>query len=70
MESRTYSVRGMTCGHCEAAVTTEVMGIDGVDHVEVDLASGSVEVRGPSFSDEQVASAVAEAGYEMAPNPS
>jgi copper chaperone len=69
-ESQTYSVRGMTCEHCQAAVTTEVMGVEGVEHVEVDLDSGSVQVRGAGFSDDQVAAAVAEAGYEMVPNAS
>ena len=36
----TYTVSGMTCGHCVAAVTEEVAKIDGVTDVGVDLASG------------------------------
>ena len=38
----TYSVSGMSCGHCVAAVTEEVGGIDGVSDVEVDLVAGGV----------------------------
>ena len=33
----TYTVTGMTCGHCVAAVSTEVGQIDGVTSVEVEL---------------------------------
>ena len=32
-----YTVSGMSCGHCEAAVTEEVSALDGVDSVDVDL---------------------------------
>ena len=63
----TYTVTGMTCGHCVAAVTEEVSKLDGVTKVAVDLASGqvSVESDGP-LDDVAVAAAVDEAGYEVA----
>ena len=35
-----YTVSGMTCGHCVAAVTEELSSIEGVESVDVDLASG------------------------------
>jgi copper chaperone len=63
--SRRYAVAGMTCGHCVMSVTEEVAEIAGVTAVDVDLASGQVTVAGEHFSDEAVASAVAEAGYEV-----
>ena len=61
----TFRVPGMTCGHCEKAVTTEVMKIDGVENVQVDLDTKRVVVA----SDQQLAwadlvSAVDEAGFE------
>jgi len=64
----TYTVTGMTCGHCVTAVTTEVSRVHGVTAVEVDLASGQVVVSsdGP-VDDEAVAAAVDEAGYTVAP---
>ena len=67
-ETRTITVTGMTCGHCVAAVETEVGRIAGVRQVEVDLASGRVTVtsEGP-VADGDLAAAVAEAGYEVAP---
>ena len=41
MES-TYTVEGMTCGHCVAAVTEEVKLIPGVTDVAVVLVQGHV----------------------------
>lgn len=40
-----YSVKGMTCGHCVSAVSTEIGRLDGVDGVSVDLSTGAVTVR-------------------------
>ncbi len=66
--SSTYTVSGMTCGHCVAAVSEEVGKLDGVTGVEVDLASGRVTVQWEHPVDPAaVAAAVDEAGYEVAP---
>ena len=64
----TYTVNGMSCGHCVAAVTEELGKLDGVSHVDVDLGSGRVTVEsdGP-LDDDEVAAAVDEAGYTLAP---
>ncbi|MBP1162503.1 cation transporter [Rhodococcus sp. PvR099] len=63
----TYTVTGMTCGHCVASVTEEVGAIAGVTEVLVDLASGEVHVTSESELDPRaVAEAVEEAGYELA----
>ena len=40
----TFTVSGMTCGHCVAAVTEEVTKLVGVKRVDIDLASGAVTV--------------------------
>jgi copper chaperone len=64
---QTYDVVGMTCDHCARSVGNEIRKIDGVDDVTVDLVSGLVTVE--SVGDlvaAEVASAVAEAGYELA----
>ncbi|RYZ11257.1 MAG: copper chaperone, partial [Myxococcaceae bacterium] len=44
MSTSTYTVTGMTCGHCVASVTEEVSEIAGVTHVDVDLPTGQVSV--------------------------
>jgi copper chaperone len=62
----TYRVTGMTCGHCVAAVTEELFGLPGVQGVDVDLASGRVEVvSAEPLDDDAVMVAVQEAGYEV-----
>ncbi|GAA3120986.1 MULTISPECIES: heavy-metal-associated domain-containing protein [Nonomuraea] len=66
MSTATYTVNGMTCGHCVSSVKEEVGEVPGVAGVEVDLATGLLTVT----SDEPVgrdliASAVKDAGYEL-----
>lgn len=63
---RTYTVVGMTCGHCVASVTEEVSELQGVEVLGVDLSSGRLDVRGESIDDAAVAAAVEEAGYSVA----
>jgi copper chaperone CopZ len=64
-EQRAYTVVGMTCGHCRAAVAEEVGAVAGVETVEVDLPSGALTVTGEGLDDAAVAAAVAEAGYRV-----
>ena len=67
MSTSTYTVVGMTCGHCVASVTEEVSQIAGVNDVKVDLASGGLTVSGVSdVDDAAVRTAVEEAGYQVA----
>ncbi len=62
-----FTVTGMTCDHCVAAVREEVAKIDGVTRVDVELASGGVTVESERPVDERaVVAAVEEAGYEVA----
>lgn len=65
--TNTYRVTGMTCGHCEQAVTAELTRLPGVREVRVDLTTGAVDVTsdGPLPIDE-VRTAVDEAGYALA----
>lgn len=66
MTTTEYKVKGMTCGHCVAAVTEEVGAIEGVTDVTVDLASGVVTVASAApLDDKAVRDAVDEAGYEV-----
>jgi copper chaperone CopZ len=62
----TYTVTGMTCGHCAQAVTGELTALPGVDDVQVDVESGVVTVTSAAPLDtDQVRAAVDEAGYEL-----
>ena len=65
--TQTYTVTGMTCGHCVASVTEEVQEIAGVENVEVDLPTGAVTVTSAEpLDDAAVQAAVEEAGYALA----
>ena len=66
MSTRTYTVEGMTCGHCVSAVTGEVSKVSGVTDVRVDLEAKTVTVTGDGIDDAAVAAAVDEAGYTVA----
>ncbi|MCZ3387221.1 MAG: cation transporter [Actinomycetia bacterium] len=64
----TYTVTGMTCGHCVQAVTDEITSLPGVEAVNVELASGAVTVVSTdALGQDAVAAAVDEAGYVLAP---
>lgn len=62
----TYSVPGVHCAHCSAAIRAEVGKLAGVEGVDVDLEGKVVSVRGAGLTDAEIRSAIAEAGYEVA----
>jgi copper chaperone len=65
--SATYTVVGMTCGHCVSSVTEEVGQVPGVTGVDVDLATGGMTVAARTdVDDAAVRAAVEEAGYRLA----
>ncbi|HMT49812.1 heavy-metal-associated domain-containing protein [Dietzia sp. UBA5065] len=62
----TFTVSGMTCGHCVASVEEEVSEIPGVTDVEVELESGRlVVVSSDPVDPAAVRAAVDEAGYTL-----
>lgn len=67
MTTHTYTVTGMTCGHCVSAVAGEVAKLAGVNDVAVDLPSGAVTVASDApLPEPAVREAVEEAGYQLA----
>ena len=59
-----FQVSGMSCAHCERAVTEEVSRVPGVERIEVSAATGRLLVTtSTSVSDDQILAAVDEAGY-------
>jgi copper ion binding protein len=64
--TNTYNVKGMTCGHCVNAVSTELTKIDGVTDVAIELDTGMVTVTSSAPLDtKDVLAAIDEAGYEL-----
>ena len=55
-------VSGMTCGHCQTAVTQALKAVPGVENVNVDLQSGMAQVQGQADQQALIA-AVKEEGY-------
>ncbi len=71
MSTATYTVTGMTCGHCVSSVTEEVSALPGVTDVQVELESGRLTVTGDAAQDTAaVQGAVEEAGYALSPTTS
>lgn len=62
----TYTVAGMSCGHCKSAVEGEVGRVPGVESVNADLDTKLVVVRGEALADDALRAAIDEAGYEAA----
>ncbi len=63
----TWTVTGMTCGHCAASVREEVGEIAGVESVDVSVETGAVVVTSAEpVTREAVEAAVTEAGYALA----
>lgn len=66
MAETTYTVTGMTCGHCVSSVTEEVSALDGVMNVAVDLPTGTLTVSSVEELDvAAVRGAVEQAGYHL-----
>ncbi|NUK38428.1 heavy-metal-associated domain-containing protein [Streptomyces lunaelactis] len=61
-----YEVSGMTCGHCEGAVSSEISGLPGVTSVKAVASTGQVAVISDAPLEETaVREAVDEAGFEL-----
>lgn len=64
-ETKTFTVKGMTCDNCVQHVTKAIKEVPGVTSVEVSLAAKRASVEG-DFDDKQVIEAIVEEGYEAA----
>ena len=61
-----YKVSGMSCGHCEGAVSGEISELPGVSSVKAVASTGEVTVVSETALDENaVRAAVDEAGFEL-----
>jgi copper chaperone len=63
---QTFTVTGMTCGHCEKAVTRAVKQLDPNAEIKIDRPANRVEVLS-NQPRELMAKAIAEEGYAVAP---
>lgn len=63
--NQSFNVQGMTCGHCERAVTQAVKAVDPQAEVAIDRSAGKVDVQ-TTQPREAIAKAIAEEGYTVA----
>jgi len=63
--NQTFNVSGMTCGHCEKAVTRAIKQVDPQAEVKIDRSQNLVEVQ-TEQPREALAQAIAEEGYTVA----
>ncbi len=59
-----FDVQGMTCGHCERAVTQAVQAVDPAAQVRIDRQAGKVQVQ-TEQPRERIAQAIADEGYAV-----
>ena len=62
--NQTFTVTGMTCGHCEKAVTRALKQVDPQAEVSIDRAANQVMVRSEQAR-EVLVKAIADEGYEV-----
>jgi copper chaperone len=63
--NQTFTVQGMTCGHCEKAVTRALTQLDPQAQVTIDRAANKVEVNS-ALARAALAQAIADEGYTVA----
>ncbi|MER7850899.1 cation transporter [Kitasatospora sp. NPDC096077] len=62
----TYTVSGMSCGHCEKAISEELSALAGVTEVAADAQAGTVTVSSAApLVEDEIRAAIDEAGYEL-----
>ncbi len=67
MDTKTYTVPNISCGHCVHTIQTELRDLKGIARVEVDQDSKHVAVdfEAPA-TDESIRTALAEINYPVA----
>jgi copper chaperone len=63
--NQVFTVEGMTCGHCEKAVTKALLALDTEAKVVIDRTQNKVQVDSQKTR-EALAKAIADEGYRVA----
>ncbi|GFZ90486.1 copper chaperone [Nesterenkonia alkaliphila] len=72
MTTKNFTVTGMSCGHCESAVRSELAELTGIEEIAVSASTGELRVtlaEGADLPDSAIIEAVDEAGYQAVPAP-
>lgn len=63
MDFKTLNIEGMTCSHCEASVTRNLMKLDGIDEVIADKNTSEVKVKGNKIDLKAIEKVIEDIGY-------
>ncbi len=67
MDTRTYQVPNISCGHCVHTIQTELAGLAGVRQVDVNMSEKRVAVNfEPPATDESIRRLLGEIDYPVA----
>jgi copper ion binding protein len=67
MEKKSFSIPGISCGHCVNAIKTELSELEGVSKVEGDIEGKSIEVEWDTpASEDMIKTKLAEINYPAA----
>ena len=61
---QTIRVEGMTCSHCEAAITRNLGKIQGIEEVVADKNTSQVKMKGAKINLAEVEQIVTDLGYQ------
>lgn len=64
MESKTYTIEGMTCNHCRMSAEKALQNVEGVTSASVDLTTKRAVITG-SATEEALRKAIDEIGFEL-----
>lgn len=64
MTHKTLKVEGMTCSHCEASITANLLKLDGINEVIADRNKSVVRIAGPKISLDEVEKTITSLGYQ------
>ncbi len=64
----TYEIKieGMSCGHCVMAVKRELSKLPGIEKLDVQIGTATLDAEEGAVTREQLAAAIEEAGYTPA----
>lgn len=64
MEFKTLKIEGMTCSHCEASVTRNLLKMDGIEEVVANKNTSEVKIAGKKINLKEIEKIVEEIGYQ------
>ena len=64
MVTKIAHIEGMTCGHCESAVTQNLIELGKLTNIKVSAEQGTAKFQG-EISEAELAAAIDDAGYKL-----